>query len=134
MPVRCAARVLECARELVLTQLRACAVAVARSPGDNLHNSTDSRYYGPVPRAMLKGVVFARAWPPSAAGWVESKQVHGHLVVDDGEEGGLGAGGRAPRRGEGGRGHDYVARTRARAASLCALHTRARAHTHLYVR
>eukprot|EP00793_Prasinoderma_coloniale_P003457 PRCOL_00006693-RA len=51
--------------------------------GDNLHNSTDSRYYGPVPRAMLKGVVFARAWPPSAAGWVESKQVHGHLVVDD---------------------------------------------------
>ena len=86
--VRCAARVLECARELVLTQPRACAVAVARSPGDNLHNSTDSRYYGPVPRAMLKGVVFARAWPPSAAGWVESKQVHGHLVVDDGQGGG----------------------------------------------
>ena len=88
MPVRCVARVLECARELVLTQPRACAVAVARSPGDNLHNSTDSRYYGPVPRAMLKGVVFARAWPPSAAGWVESKQVHGHLVVDDGQGGG----------------------------------------------
>ena len=88
MPVRCAARVLECARELVLTQPRACTVAVARSPGDNLHNSTDSRYYGPVPRAMLKGVVFARAWPPSAAGWVESKQVHGHLVVDDGQGGG----------------------------------------------
>ena len=26
--------------------------------GDNLHNSTDSRHYGPVPYAMLRGKVF----------------------------------------------------------------------------
>ncbi|KAI5449967.1 hypothetical protein NCC49_003858 [Naganishia albida] len=31
--------------------------------GDNLSNSTDSRAYGPVPVALLKGKVLARVWP-----------------------------------------------------------------------
>ncbi|KAG7563110.1 hypothetical protein FFLO_01418 [Filobasidium floriforme] len=31
--------------------------------GDNASNSTDSRAYGPVPMAMLKGKVLARVWP-----------------------------------------------------------------------
>ena len=34
--------------------------------GDNASNSTDSRTYGAVPAAMIKGRVFCRAWPPSA--------------------------------------------------------------------
>lgn len=28
--------------------------------GDNLSNSTDSRYYGPVPMGLIRGRVFAR--------------------------------------------------------------------------
>ncbi len=31
--------------------------------GDNLSNSTDSRYYGPVPLAMIKGKVKYKVWP-----------------------------------------------------------------------
>ncbi|ORY34283.1 peptidase S24/S26A/S26B/S26C [Naematelia encephala] len=31
--------------------------------GDNLKNSTDSRDYGPVPLALVKGQVLARVWP-----------------------------------------------------------------------
>jgi signal peptidase I len=31
--------------------------------GDNASNSTDSRSYGPVPLAMIKGKVFFRVWP-----------------------------------------------------------------------
>ena len=31
--------------------------------GDNTFNSTDSRHYGPVPYAMLKGRVVAKIWP-----------------------------------------------------------------------
>jgi len=36
--------------------------------GDNEGNSTDSRHYGPVPYAMLKGRVLCKVWPPSDAG------------------------------------------------------------------
>ena len=36
--------------------------------GDNALNSTDSRYYGPVPAALVKGVVVVRIWP--AMGYV----------------------------------------------------------------
>ena len=39
--------------------------------GDNTGNSTDSRDYGPVPYAMLRGRVFCKVWPPREAGWVE---------------------------------------------------------------
>ena len=35
--------------------------------GDNQHNSTDSRNYGPVPMALLRGRVAARMWPINAA-------------------------------------------------------------------
>eukprot|EP00250_Pteridium_aquilinum_P006822 c16660_g2_i1 orf=812-1297(-) len=35
--------------------------------GDNLLNSADSRNYGPVPYALLKGKVCLRVWPPK--GW-----------------------------------------------------------------
>eukprot|EP00940_MAST-03C_sp_MAST-3C-sp2_P002049 g2049.t1 len=31
--------------------------------GDNADNSTDSRYYGPVPQALLCGRVFCKVWP-----------------------------------------------------------------------
>jgi signal peptidase I len=40
--------------------------------GDNLHNSTDSRHYGPVPYALLRGRVFAKVWPPWDAGLVRN--------------------------------------------------------------
>lgn len=35
--------------------------------GDNQHNSTDSRNYGPVPLALLRGRVTARVWPLTEA-------------------------------------------------------------------
>ncbi|KAG2221813.1 hypothetical protein INT45_013309 [Circinella minor] len=31
--------------------------------GDNLSNSTDSRYYGPVAMGLIRGRVFAKLWP-----------------------------------------------------------------------
>ncbi|CAG8598674.1 10588_t:CDS:2 [Ambispora gerdemannii] len=31
--------------------------------GDNMSNSTDSRSYGPVPYALIRGRVFAKLWP-----------------------------------------------------------------------
>ncbi|ORY97253.1 peptidase S24/S26A/S26B/S26C [Syncephalastrum racemosum] len=31
--------------------------------GDNLSNSTDSRFYGPVAMGLIRGRVFARIWP-----------------------------------------------------------------------
>ena len=36
--------------------------------GDNMHNSTDSRAYGPVPAGLVKGRVVYRVWPYAAAG------------------------------------------------------------------
>lgn len=41
--------------------------------GDNFNNSTDSRHYGPVPYALLRGRVFLKVWPPWEAGWVERR-------------------------------------------------------------
>ena len=38
--------------------------------GDNPHYSNDSRAYGPVPAALLRGRVIGRVWPPSSACWV----------------------------------------------------------------
>mmetsp|Transcript_43734 Transcript_43734/g.85819 ORF Transcript_43734/g.85819 Transcript_43734/m.85819 type:complete len:169 (-) Transcript_43734:119-625(-) len=32
--------------------------------GDNPDNSTDSRTYGPVPAALVRGTVVAKLWPP----------------------------------------------------------------------
>ena len=42
--------------------------------GDNKDNSTDSRDYGPVPYALLKGKVFAKVWPPAEVGWVRNER------------------------------------------------------------
>ncbi|KNC87316.1 hypothetical protein SARC_00558 [Sphaeroforma arctica JP610] len=36
--------------------------------GDNLADSNDSRYYGPVPQALILGRPIFRIWPPSAMG------------------------------------------------------------------
>ena len=36
--------------------------------GDNEANSTDSRHYGPVPEALVRGIVRCRIWPPPAVG------------------------------------------------------------------
>lgn len=38
--------------------------------GDNKAQSTDSREYGPVPYALVKGRVVARCWPFSQAKWL----------------------------------------------------------------
>jgi len=38
--------------------------------GDNAYDSTDSRYYGPVPLALVRGVVFLKLWPFREAGWI----------------------------------------------------------------
>jgi inner membrane protease subunit 1 len=35
--------------------------------GDNAHNSSDSREYGPVPGGLIRGRLVARVWPPHAA-------------------------------------------------------------------
>ncbi len=40
--------------------------------GDNYHNSTDSRHYGPIPYSLLRGKVFYKIWPLSEAGPVKS--------------------------------------------------------------
>lgn len=32
--------------------------------GDNLENSKDSRDFGPLPLALIEGIVRARVWPP----------------------------------------------------------------------
>jgi signal peptidase I len=39
--------------------------------GDNFHNSTDSRHYGPVPYTMLLGRVWAKVWPLHEARWID---------------------------------------------------------------
>jgi len=38
--------------------------------GDNLENSRDSRVYGPVPQALVRGKVVYQIWPPRQVGFV----------------------------------------------------------------
>jgi hypothetical protein len=38
--------------------------------GDNPHNSVDSRFYGPLPTALVRGRVLAKVWPPQQACWM----------------------------------------------------------------
>ncbi|KAI9816789.1 MAG: hypothetical protein M1827_001434 [Pycnora praestabilis] len=40
--------------------------------GDNLPHSRDSRQYGPVPLALIKGKVIARVWPWSEWKWIQN--------------------------------------------------------------
>lgn len=48
--------------------------------GDNSSQSTDSRHYGPVPVALVRGRARLRVWPPSQAGVLHTK------VIDHTEE------------------------------------------------
>ncbi|KAL1507105.1 hypothetical protein AB1Y20_007961 [Prymnesium parvum] len=38
--------------------------------GDNVYDSTDSRFYGPVPLALVQSVVFFRVWPLHSVGFI----------------------------------------------------------------
>ena len=40
--------------------------------GDNPPHSRDSRDYGPLPLALVKGKVVAKVWPPSEMKWIEN--------------------------------------------------------------
>lgn len=40
--------------------------------GDNLPESRDSRTYGPVPLALIKGKVIAKVWPWREMKWIEN--------------------------------------------------------------
>ena len=40
--------------------------------GDNVSASRDSREYGPLPLALIKGKVIARVWPPKDIKWMEN--------------------------------------------------------------
>ena len=50
--------------------------------GDNLSNSIDSRYYGPVPESYIEGRVFYRIWPWKSASALRNNTER----VDDPEE------------------------------------------------
>ncbi|XP_029438997.1 mitochondrial inner membrane protease subunit 1 [Rhinatrema bivittatum] len=39
--------------------------------GDNLKNSTDSRFYGPVPYALIKGRICLKIWPLNDFGFLQ---------------------------------------------------------------
>jgi mitochondrial inner membrane protease subunit 1 len=43
--------------------------------GDNPHQSTDSREYGPVPLGLVRGRIVARFWPPAAACFMASRVI-----------------------------------------------------------
>ncbi|ETV94850.1 signal peptidase I [Aphanomyces invadans] len=43
--------------------------------GDNKHDSHDSRYYGPVPYAMIQGRVLCRVWPLAQIGRLDSVEL-----------------------------------------------------------
>ena len=75
--------------------------------GDNVSDSTDSRYYGPVPLALLQGVVFLKVWPQRTLLW-------GPLARRDAEASRLRAEEAAARDAAARR--DAIERERARAA------------------
>ncbi len=43
--------------------------------GDNASQSTDSREYGPVPMALIRGRIILRFWPLSQAGFIRSNVI-----------------------------------------------------------
>lgn len=57
--------------------------------GDNPRQSSDSRDYGPVPICLVRGKVWARFWPISQAGWVESRVIDHSLTAGERVFGGL---------------------------------------------
>ena len=42
--------------------------------GDNMADSCDSRYYGPVPLSLVRGIVFLKVWPFFEARWISKTQ------------------------------------------------------------
>jgi hypothetical protein len=49
--------------------------------GDNTRNSNDSRHYGAVPVAMLRGRVCYRVWPLREAGPIRAEPERCHIVA-----------------------------------------------------
>lgn len=56
-------RVVGLGGDLVQDGKRRVPVGKVWLEGDNKFNSTDSRYYGPVPLALIEGKVVCRLWP-----------------------------------------------------------------------
>ncbi|XP_057637564.1 mitochondrial inner membrane protease subunit 1 isoform X2 [Chionomys nivalis] len=50
--------------------------------GDNLQNSTDSRYYGPIPYGLIRGRIFFKIWPFSDFGFLRDSP-NGNRFSDD---------------------------------------------------
>uniref|UniRef100_A0A8C2DG59 Mitochondrial inner membrane protease subunit n=1 Tax=Cyprinus carpio TaxID=7962 RepID=A0A8C2DG59_CYPCA len=48
--------------------------------GDNLRNSTDSRSYGPVPYALIRGRVCLKLWPPHNFGVLAESPNDGRIL------------------------------------------------------
>lgn len=53
-----------------------------RVEGDNLQNSMDSRYYGPIPYGLIRGRIFFNLWPLSDFGFLHESP-NGHKFSDD---------------------------------------------------
>lgn len=49
--------------------------------GDNDAQSTDSRHYGPVPQALVRGKVWVRVWPLNQTRWFGSDSSSHELVA-----------------------------------------------------
>uniref|UniRef100_A0A2I2YHY9 Peptidase S26 domain-containing protein n=1 Tax=Gorilla gorilla gorilla TaxID=9595 RepID=A0A2I2YHY9_GORGO len=50
--------------------------------GDNLQNSTDSRYYGPIPYRLIRGRIFFKFRPLSDFEFLRASS-NGHRFSDD---------------------------------------------------
>uniref|UniRef100_A0A8C0CQK7 Peptidase S26 domain-containing protein n=1 Tax=Balaenoptera musculus TaxID=9771 RepID=A0A8C0CQK7_BALMU len=50
--------------------------------GGNLHNSTDCRYFGPIPCGLIRGCVFFKIWPLSDLDFY-LKALNGHRSHND---------------------------------------------------
>ncbi|KAI4904440.1 hypothetical protein NFI96_031284 [Prochilodus magdalenae] len=51
--------------------------------GDNLHNSTDSRSYGPVPYGLIRGRVCLKLWPPHSFGVLSDSPNDGRITPSE---------------------------------------------------
>jgi mitochondrial inner membrane protease subunit 1 len=57
-------------KRLLIKRIHALSESRVEVRGDNEDASTDSRHFGPVPRARLAGRVLYRYAPPGRAGWM----------------------------------------------------------------